>query len=190
MDTDELVRLCKKGDREAFGALVEEYQARIVNIAFGMLSDRDDAMDAAQETFIRIYRAIGGFNEKSSLSTWIYSICKNVCSDALRKRQRTIRGASIEASAADEDSKVIEPADADADPEQRYIKNERQRLVKKALSELKPEYREMITLYDLNGLSYEEIAEVLDIPIGTVKSRLSRARDGLKKKLLENRELF
>ena len=136
----EMVKLCQNGDRDAFNTLVEKYQNQVVNIAYSMLSDREDAYDAAQEVFVKIYRSIGGFKGKSSLSTWIYRIVSNVCNDAL--------------------------------------------------AELNDKYREIITLFDIEQLRYEEIAEILKCPVGTVKSRLNRARAELKKKLLKNKEHF
>lgn len=191
MSETELIRLCQKGDRDAFNDLVEKYQNQVINTAYGMLSDREDACDAAQEVFVKIYKGIGSFKGKSSLSTWIYRIVSNVCNDILRKRQRNTNVVSINATAQDnDDSKDMELVDNSPTPEEFLELSEQQRLVRIAISELGSEYREIITLCDIEQLSYEEISQILKCPVGTVKSRLNRARNALRKKLLKNRELF
>lgn len=190
MPETELIERCQKGDREAFNELVEQYQSHVINIAYGMLSDREDAYDAAQETFVKIYRNIGGFKGKSSLSTWIYRIVANVCNDMLRKRQRSAVVVSMSGTVSDEDDREMDITDNAPTPEEMAELNEEQRAVRIAISELSAEHREIITLSDIEQLSYEEISEILKCPIGTVKSRLNRARSALKKKLLKNRELF
>lgn len=185
----ELVVRCKKGDREAFNCLVEKYQTKVVNIAYGMLSNQEDAYDAAQEVFIRIYRNIGNFQGKSSLSTWIYRIVANVCTDLLRKRGRK-SVISLDSSPGEEDSAPKELRDPALTPEAAAALSETQREVRQAISTLVEEQRIIITLYDIEGMSYEEIAHIVDCPVGTVKSRLNRARKALKKILSEKRELF
>lgn len=190
MPETELIERCQRGDREAFNELVEQYQSQVINIAYGMLSDREDAYDAAQETFVKIYRNIGGFKGKSSLSTWIYRIVANVCNDMLRKRQRSAVVVSMSNTISDEDDREMDITDDAPTPEELLELSEEQRVVRIAISELSAEHRQIITLSDIEQLSYEEISEILKCPIGTVKSRLNRARSALKKKLLKNRELF
>lgn len=191
MSETELIKLCQEGNRDAFNDLVEKYQNQVINIAYSMLSDREDAFDAAQEVFVKIYRNIGGFKGKSSLSTWIYRIVSNVCNDMLRKRQRNMNVISIStAMQEDDDSKDMEITDTAPTPEEYLELSEQQRLVRIAISELSAEYREIVTFSDIEQLSYEEISQILKCPVGTVKSRLSRARNALRKKLLKNRELF
>lgn len=191
MSETELIKLCQKGDRDAFNILVEKYQNQVINIAYSMLSDREDACDAAQEVFVKIYRNIAGFKGKSSLSTWIYRIISNVCNDILRKRQKSTNVISIStALQEDEENKDMEITDTSPTPEEHLELSEQQRMVRAAIGELSVEYKEIITLCDIEQLSYEEISQVLKCPVGTVKSRLNRARNSLKKKLLENRELF
>ena len=136
---NDLIKKCKKGSREAFNILVSNYQQQVINIAYGKLSNQEDAYDAAQEVFVRVYKSIESFKEQSSFTTWLYRITTNVCSDILRKRQK---------------------------------------------------HSTVITLCDIEGLSYDYIAEVLGIPSGTVKSRINRARSALKKNLMNKRELF
>ncbi len=185
----EIVERCKKGEREAFNCLVERYQTKVINIAYGMLSNQEDAYDAAQEAFIRIYRNIGNFQGKSSLSTWIYRIVANVCTDSLRKRGKK-NIISLDSGPGEEDSPPKELRDTAPTPEAAAALSETQREVRQAISKLVEEQRIIITLYDIEGMSYEEIAHIVDCPVGTVKSRLNRARKSLKKILSEKRELF
>ena len=155
-----------------------------------MLSDTEDATDAAQEVFIKVYRNIDRFEGKSSLSTWIYRITSNVCKDFLRKRTRTIQSVSIYESSEDDDDRPMEIKDSSPTPQEHMEITETQREVRKALDELPEEYKSVIVMYDLEGLSYDEISNVLQCPVGTIKSRLNRARKALKKNLSEKRELF
>lgn len=184
----ELIEKCKKNDRSAFNTLVQTYQSKIINLAYGMLSNQEDACDAAQEVFIRVYRGIFKFEQKSSFSTWIYRITVNVCNDILRKRTRTAPTVSIYQDSDEEH--IMELPDDKPTPSEHLEMTETQLLVKNALNALSDEYRTVITLYDLEGLSYDEISSVLNCPIGTIKSRLNRARKMLRKILSEKRELF
>lgn len=188
MDELELMRKSAKGNKEAFRQLVELYQTKVINTAYGMLSDREDAYDAAQETFLRVYRGLGAFKGNSTVSTWIYRITANVCTDMLRKRQRSAAIVSIDDN--DDDKPVKQLPDTSPTPQEYLELNERQQAVRQAMQELSDEYRKIITLYDIEGLSYDEIAQVLACPSGTVKSRLFRARAALRKILLKKRELF
>lgn len=190
-DEKELLSQCKQGNRNAFNILVETYQSRVLNMAYGMLSNAEDANDAAQEVFIKIYRNIERFEEKSSLSTWIYRITVNVCNDMLRKRTRHAPTISLFSRGNnDDDEKPLEIKDNTPTPEERMEMTETQKEVRHALDELSDEFKTVITLYDLEGLSYDEISEILKCPVGTIKSRLNRARKALKKNLSEKRELF
>ncbi len=186
MTDGELVSKIKKGDMAAFDKLVADYSKRVSNIAYSLLSDREDALDAAQEVFIRVYKNIGNFRGESTVSTWIYRITKNVCTDFLRKRRSNI----ISLDDDNEDGPKLEIADETTSPEQIAEQNERVVAVRKAIAALDENQRTVITLFDINGLSYEEISAILKCPLGTVKSRLYRARDSLRKILSENRELF
>lgn len=188
MSEAELIKKLKSGDREVFNQIVNTHQTKVINIAYGMLSSREDAYDAAQETFLRVFNGIGAFKGGSSISTWIYRICTNVCTDMLRKRQRSGNIVSIDND--DEDAPALELVDDSPTPEQATEANERQQAVRRAISMLSDEYKAVITLYDIEGLSYDEISSVLKCPVGTIKSRLNRARNNLKKILSENRELF
>ena len=186
----ELLKKCQSGDREAFNILVETYQRQVINLAYGMLSNSEDATDAAQEVFIKVYRNIDNFEGKSSLATWIYRITSNVCKDFLRKRTRTLQAVSIYEGSEDDDDRPMEIKDSSPTPQEHIEMTETQREVRKALDELPEEYKSVIVMYDLEGLSYDEISNVLQCPVGTIKSRLNRARKALKKNLSEKRELF
>ena len=188
LNESDIIRQCKNGNREAFNILVETYQSKVINMAYGMLSNQEDAYDAAQEVFIKIYRNIERFEAKSSLSTWIYRITVNVCNDFLRKRTRTAQTISLYPES--EDDKPIEIKDDAPTPHEHVEITETQALVRKALDEISEEFKTVIVLYDIEGLSYDEISAILKCPVGTIKSRLNRARKALKKKLSEKRELF
>jgi RNA polymerase sigma-70 factor (ECF subfamily) len=184
----ELIQLCKDGDRQAFNQLIAQYQNQVFNIAYGMLSDYEDASDASQEVFVKVYRSIASFRGQSSFSTWIYRICANVCNDSLRKRQR--RGITVSIENDDDDNTISEIPSDTPTPEENVMMNERQRAVREAINSLSDEYREIIVYSDINQLSYDEISQILKCPVGTIKSRLNRARNALKKILSAKRELF
>ena len=187
MTEEQLIKRCKDGDRQAFDELVIMYQDKVVNMAYGLLSNKEDALDAAQETFIKAYRGMGTFAEKSSFNTWLYRILANVCKDMLRKRQRSIKVISIN-SDNDEELAPTQIPDTNPTPEESVERTVLQQEVWEALSRLKSDQRDIIVCFDMQGLSYEEAAAVLDCPVGTVKSRLNRARNTLRKILSENRE--
>lgn len=184
-----MIMRCKQGDREAFNSLVLKYQKQVFNIAYSMLSDYEDASDAVQEVFVKVYKSVATFKGQSSFTTWLYRVCANVCNDILRKRQR--RAISVSLNNDDDDSKFLaELPSSEPTPDERLEINERQKAVRDAVNELKKEYREIIIYSDMQQLSYDEVASILRCPVGTVKSRLNRARNALKKKLSLNRELF
>lgn len=188
MSDQDLIKRCRKGDREAFNTLVQTYQKQVFNIAYGMLSNYEDASDATQEIFVKIYKSIETFRGQSSFTTWMYRICANVCNDFLRKRQR--RALTVSINQDDEDGYVAELESEAPTPEEHLELTERQKAVRNAIGELRSEYKEIIIYSDMNEMSYDEISSILKCPVGTVKSRLNRARNALKKKLLEKRELF
>lgn len=190
MTENELIERVRRGNRDAFTDLMEKYQTQIFNIAYGMLSDYEDASDATQEVFIKVYKSITSFKGQSAFTTWIYAICRNVCNDILRKRRR--HGMNISLYGDDEDDTApIKNVKSNAlTPEESVEADERQKLVREAITSLKAEYREVIVYSDMQGLSYEEIAKIMKCPVGTVRSRLNRARASLRKILAEKRELF
>lgn len=184
-----LVQKAKAGDRDAFAALVSAYEGKIYNLALRYLGNREDAMDASQEVFLRVFRFLPGFQEESGFSTWIYRIGVNVCKDMLAKR--TKRGElPLEIPDEEEDYRTAEVADSRYDPEAIVEQADLRESLAEAIGQLPQQQREMIVLRDIQGLSYEEIGQVLSLEAGTVKSRLSRARENLRKKLLQSGNIF
>lgn len=184
-----LVQKAKAGDRDAFAALVSAYEGKIYNLALRYLGNREDAMDASQEVFLRVFRFLPGFQEESGFSTWIYRIGVNVCKDMLAKRAK--RGElSLELPDEEEDYRTAEVADSRYDPEDIVEQADLRESLAEAIGQLPQQQREMIVLRDIQGLSYEEIGQVLSLEAGTVKSRLSRARENLRKKLLQSGNIF
>ena len=176
---DNLTEKLKKGDREAFEALISEYQQKIYALSFSLLGNHEDALDTVQEVFIKIYKNISSFNGDSALSTWIFRITKNACYDHLRKNKKFIEGEIPE-----------NMADASPLPDEVFQKKEVRRAVREALHSLPTKYKTVLLLREYEGLSYGEISKVLDISEGTVKSRISRAREYLLKEISKNGELF
>lgn len=186
----ELIQKCKEGDIDSFELLIESYQQRVYNIALRMLGNKEDASDIAQEVFIKIYKSIAGFKEEASLSTWIYRIATNVCLDELRKRKKT-KVISIDSTIQLEDSEVsMQMPDERPQPDELLTQKELKQEVQKAINDLKEEHKTVIILRDINGYSYEEIAKILDCTLGTVKSRINRARNTLKNILIKREELL
>jgi RNA polymerase sigma-70 factor, ECF subfamily len=166
----------KNGDNSAFGALVQKYQDRIYTLCRYMLENQDDADDAAQDTFVKAFQGLKGFTPTSSFYTWLYRIAVNTCLDYKRKFSLH----SLFFSAGNEDHIDRFPSHAPS-PESAYAAKQSMYAVQTALNNLSKKLRVVIVLKELEGLSYEEIAEVLDVSVGTVKSRISRAREELKK---------
>jgi len=192
MSQDEkyLLSRAKKGDIEAFEQLIEEYQKKIFNIALKLIGNYDDASELTQEVLIRIYRSIGKFKEQSSFATWIYSITKNVCYDELRKRKNKNIVSLDQDILCGEDEVQRQLPDTGPSPGETVERNETVKIVNEAIQALSTEHKMVIVMRDIEGLSYEDIAKVLDCPEGTVKSRINRARKALKEILKNKRELF
>lgn len=181
---NELARRAQQGDLAAFEELFNRHQKRVFNIALGILQNESDAADAAQEVFVRAYRSIGRLVSGEAFVTWLRTLTVNICRDFLRKRGKS-RVESLDAPVACEDgsSKSREIADWSGSPSDKAIAADMQETVRSAIQSLKPEYREVVTLFYLDGADVAEIAKATGSPAGTVKSRLSRARAELKRKL-------
>lgn len=182
----DLVNRSKSGDVEAFEELIMSYEKKIYNMALRMTNNREDASDIAQEVCIKIFKSINTFKENSSFSTWVYRITSNVCIDEMRKRKNVVH-LTLTNSSDEEYELPVE--DKGKLPEEIVESRERVGLLKGYIQELAPDYKMMIILRDIQGYSYEEISKMLNINMGTVKSRLNRARNLLKDKL-KNREPF
>ncbi len=195
-DTD-LVAQCRAGDLAAFDVLVERHQNRIFNLCYWMLGNRDEAADAAQDAFIRAYRSLANFRGDSAFGTWLHRIAVNTALDAASRRKRAPLPYSDVNSVAsdDEDSPDIDSAPAQTDlaesePVLAALRRERHVAVREALARLPENFRQVLVLFEIEGYPYEEIAVILELPLGTVKSRINRARLRLKDELQGARELF
>lgn len=182
-DETRLVSELQAGSDTAFDWLVTYYHASVYNVIYGILSDRADAADVTQEVFLKAFRGIGGFRQGSSLKTWLYRIAVRESLNHRRWWHRHCRNeVSIDASLR-EDQAVAQIEDLSATPFERLAAQETQSAVHNALKELPEVYRSAVILRDLEGLSYEEVAEVLETSVATVKTRILRGRRTLRKLL-------
>ena len=185
MTEQELVARAKAGDQSAFEQLVLDNQNRIYTLAVRMTGDREEGADLAQEAFIKAWQGLPTFQGDSSFSTWVYRLASNVCIDFLRQQKRR-REVEPVLSLDDEESAWMEPADYTQDPHRQLERAEVGRAVDRALQSLPDNHRQILVMRELSGLSYQEIGDALGVDIGTVKSRIARARVALRKKLLQD----
>lgn len=188
LDDEMLIRRAQSGDRSAFDSLVSKYEIKAFQYAFRLTRNSEEASDVVSEAFIRVYNAISTFKGNSSFSTWLYRIMTNCFLD-LRKKVKPVSSLEVATQSGNgEVERQIE--DPGPTPHEQSEKTEREERVERAVNKL-PEYqRAMIVMYHVDLLTYEEIAEALDLPIGTVKSRLNRARLSLRDFLMRDQELF
>lgn len=170
---DELIAATLAGDGSAFGELVRRYERAVFSLALRTLREREDAADAAQEAWVKAYRALASFRPGARFSTWIFTICYRCCCDRLSRRSRF------------SGSELPDRADPAPGPEQAAIDADIGVRLRRAIDALPEKYRVAITLFVLQGKRYEEIAEVLGLPLGTVKTHLHRAKDLLRRALAE-----
>ena len=175
-----LIDQCLAGRREAFGQLVERYQHRLYHGLLHALGSAEDAQDIAQEAFVHAFEKLSSFKGEAAFYSWLFRIALNASVSARRKTRRM--SASVETR---RDESGLEPTDENPASEPSYAMDvsDRQRLVRQALSELSEEFRTALVLKEMDGMSYEEIAEVIEVPLGTVRSRIHRARLELRAKL-------
>lgn len=174
-DDSELIRRARRGDARAFGILVERYQRRVLGVALAVVHNQEDALELAQETFVRAFENLAKFESRSSFSTWLYRIAANLAIDFRRRegRHTIIRG--------EEAANIMERLpSAEGDSYKEARRSELSDRIREALKELTPEHRAVILLREVEGLSYDEISEVLQCPRGTVMSRLHYARNRLR----------
>jgi len=175
VDETELIEQARKGNTEAFGVLVERYQRRVVGVAMAVVHNQEDALELAQETFVRAYQNLSKFESRASFSTWLYRIAANLAIDFRRREGRHIvlRG--------EEGEYELEKLPSDrGDSFAETARGELNQRLREALKELTPEHRAVILLREVEGLSYDEISEALQVPRGTVMSRLHYARNYLR----------
>jgi len=180
----ELIQKAKTGDESSFESLILSCQSRAFNIAIRYLKNEEDAMDALQESFIKIFRHLNSFKEDSRFDTWVYRIVVNTCNDMLRKNSNQKITDSI-FKTEDEREMIIEIPDMTGSPEEVFDKKEKTEHILSCLEKLNREQKEIIILRDIHGFSYDEISEILECSIGTVKSRINRSRLRLREILLE-----
>jgi RNA polymerase sigma-70 factor (ECF subfamily) len=176
VDVDSLVRAAQAGDRVAFTQLVQVFTRPMYNLAYRMAGNADDAADLTQEIFVKLYRAIGQFRYRSKFSTWLCSLGANTCRSGMRKLGRR---RDRELLCLDDDSGdgvLREAADPGDRPDREMERRETQATIERAIGQLPEAFRTVIILRDLQGMAYDEIAEVVGCSMGTVKSRLARAR--------------
>jgi|SRR5687768_13683783 len=165
------------GEERAFQELVERYQTRLLNFIYRTIGDRDRAEDLVQEVFIRVYRHLHRFDRSKKFSTWAYTIASNLAKNELRNRSRSplVLFQTIQGTNEDED-RPLQFEDSTSRPDDLYRKRHLRELVEQTVAQLPEHHRQVFVLRELEGKSYEEIAEITDCNLGTVKSRLNRAR--------------
>jgi RNA polymerase sigma-70 factor, ECF subfamily len=186
----DLVRRYQRGDRRAMEDLVQRHYRSVYNLSYRLCCNHDDAQDIVSEAFIRVCNALPGFRGEANFTTWLYRIVKNVFLDE-RKKKRIRTHSSLEEMVELEDSAVARQIeDPQPLPAEVVTQREQGEMIQRAVMDLPETQRLMISLYHFQHRSYEEIAEIMDLPIGTVKSRLNRARLALKNRLGPVRELL
>lgn len=183
MEEKELIERCRQGDESAFEALIRLHEKRVYALCRRMCRREEDAMEAAQDAFLALWRGIGGYREDAAFSTWLYRLTVNACLDLLRREKR--RGDELSLDGVDE--RLRDPLPG---PEEAAERSETARLVREAMLSLPPDYRQVLLLRETEQLSYAEIEEITGLAAGTVKSRLSRARLALRNYLAASGNFF
>ena len=177
-----LAKVARNGDRNAFAELVELYKDKIFHLAYRMLNNKQEAEDAVQETFLRVYTNLHRYDENQKFSTWIFRIGTNLCIDKLRRRKNTY---SLDAEMPDgegNDYYAMLPSHEDT-PEKQVIVSETQEQIHRAIETLPEKYKSVVILRYLHDMSLQEISDVLDMPVTTIKTRVHRGREYLRKRL-------
>lgn len=186
----EIVERCRAGDLDSFDYLYNTYAEKVYQIAYRYFNSPDDASDIVQETFIRIYKSIAGYRGDAQFSTWVYRIATNLCYDELRRRKKR-QADSFDADIETENGSIArEIVDDSPSPHEKAESAERISHLMEKLAFLPLEQRASVILRDIHGYSYQEISEIQNCSLGTVKSRISRGRCAIKAMLIDERELF
>ncbi len=180
----QLIEATKSGDEAAFGEIMRRYRSPITNYIYRFLNDYEEAVDLAQETFVRVYFAIERYHTEYAFSTYIYRIATNLAISEIRKRKRR-RLVSLTGlfQYDNEEAQDFNPPDEKSLPDENLIESEQSQTIARAIATLPEKYRAPIILRDIEGRSYEEIAQIMELGLGTTKSRISRARGLLREKL-------
>jgi len=180
----QLIEATKKGDEAAFGEIMRRYRNPITNYIYRFLNDYEEAVDLAQETFVRVYFALERYHTDYAFSTYVYRIATNLAISEIRKRKRR-RLVSLTGlfQSDNEEAQDFNPPDKKSLPDEDLIESEQSQTIARAIATLPEKYRAPILLRDIEGRSYEEIAQILELGLGTTKSRISRARGLLREKL-------
>ena len=185
MEESRLIQRASEGDAASFNSLMGMHERRMYAVALRMCGNPEDAQDCLQEAMLRVWRAIAGFKAQSSFSTWVYRITMNTCLDELRKRKNrpnTSLDGLVDAGWS--------PADEGDTPERHALRQEVRASLQACIRELPEDMRAAVVLRDVQGFAYEEIAQMLDTNVGTIKSRISRGREKLREKITSSSELF
>ena len=182
-DEKKIIAQVLDGNDEAFAQLVQAYEDKVYNLCLRMCSDREEAKDLAQEAFLKAWRGLRFYKQEAAFSTWLYRLVSNVCIDYLRQKKRR---SAVSFVTADEEGEQPDIPDPTPTPEQQMLDRQRKEQVADAMARLEDDFRLVLTLRVVEERSYDEIAAIMDLKVGTVKSRLARAREKLRKILLEN----
>ena len=182
MQDDILIRRAAAKDESAFEQLMLLHQKPVYNICYRMAGNADDALDLSQEVFLELWRTLEQYQFDAAFSTWLFRLTQNVCIDFLRRKKRQ-QHVSLTFSGDEDEGKELSVPDPEPLPEERVIFNEKQAAIRAAMNALPVDFREILQLRVVQELPYEQIAQIMDLPVGTVKSRLARARLQLKKRL-------
>jgi RNA polymerase sigma-70 factor (ECF subfamily) len=183
----ELIAAAKVGDEDAFAEIVSRYKNPITNFLYRFLNDYEEAVDLAQETFVRVYFALDRYHTDFAFSTYIYRIATNLAISEIRKRKRrSVLSLTGLFQSSDDDPTEFQPPDKRALQDANLEEDERSKVIAKAIETLPPKYRLPIVLRDVEGKSYEEVAAILELGLGTTKSRINRGRGLLKEKLRDH----
>lgn len=181
METDPLILRCQTGDREAFAELVQRYQKRLYNFVFRTLQQREEAEDAVQEVFIRVFHAIRLYRPESNFTTWLFRIASNYCIDRFRRRKQST--VSLTVSSPEGEESTMDIPDSSNNPELLFDNSELHEELAQAIQGLPSKYRLVILLRHQQNLSYQAIGEITGLPEGTVKAQIFRARRLLRERL-------
>jgi RNA polymerase sigma-70 factor (ECF subfamily) len=183
VDDRDLVEAARRGDRDAFKTLFERYHRRAYALAYGVVRNQDDAMDLVQDAFIKAHKYLDKFEGSSSFFTWLYRIVMNVCIDHLRKHRR-IKPVELDEAKLDDDSPLL-PQLLGGNPGRALLDKQIRARIDEALGELSENHRSVLVMRELEGLSYEEMAQAMGCSKGTIMSRLFHARKNMQKRLID-----